>query len=285
MTSPEYFQQQQLAKSSIAHYERSVAKFLAWLDEEQVSPAAFHYNDLMAFMQHIQEQGGSKRTLSGHLTAIRHYCGWLIQEKQRADNPAAGVFIKGLSRSIPVNLLTTEEMDQLYQQYQIQLSVSLGNKIMLGLLVYQGITVAELARLKAHHFLIKDGRVIIRATHHTNERTLILQAHQMHLLQAYLKTNRQKEGYLFIEGRKRQVSEHNINNRLQYMFGQLRQLNPKVTSAKQFRMSVITSWLKKQSLREVQYLAGHKYVSSTSRYQTTNLDDLQQALKDHHPLK
>jgi integrase/recombinase XerD len=50
-------------------------------------------------------------------------------------------------------------------------------------------------------------------------------------------------------------------------------------------MSVITNWLKKHSLRETQYLAGHKYVSSTARYQTTNLDDLQQALKDHHPLQ
>lgn len=69
------------------------------------------------------------------------------------------------------------------------------------------------------------------------------------------------------------------------MFHQLRQLNATVISAKQIRMSVITNWLKKYSLRETQYLAGHKYVSSAARYQTTNLDDLQQALKDHHPLK
>jgi integrase/recombinase XerD len=176
-------------------------------------------------------------------------------------------------------------MDLLYQQYKIQLHVSDGNKIMLGLLIYQGITVAEIMRLKAHHFLIKDGRVIIKGTHHTGERKINLEAHQINLLQQYIKASKDKEGYLFIEPRRKQVSPTNISNRLQYMFYQLKELNPKVVSAKQIRMSVITHWLKKHSLRETQYLAGHKYVSSTARYQTTNLDDLQQALKDHHPLK
>jgi site-specific recombinase XerD len=285
MTFTEYLLAQKLAASSLKHYSRSIDRFLQWLEDEQISPGSFHYNDLMAFIQHMQECGASKRTVSGSLTAIRHYCSYLIHEKQRTDDPAAGVFIKGLNRSVPVNLLTTEEMDTLYQQYGIQLNVHISNKIMLGLLVYQGLTVAELMRLKAHHFLMKDGRVIIKGTHHTNERTLSLQAHQVHLLQQYLKQNTHKEGYLFTEARKQQVSSHNIGNRLQYMFHQLRQLNPKVISAKQIRMSVITHWLKKHSLRETQYLAGHKYVSSTERYQTTNLDDLQQALKDHHPEK
>jgi integrase/recombinase XerD len=285
MTFSEYLQSQKLANSSMKHYNRSIDRFLQWLEGEQISPGSFHYNDLMAFIQHMQECGASKRMVNGSLTAIRHYCAYLIKQKQRTDNPAAGVFIKGLNRSVPVNLLTTEEMELLYQQYQIQLNVHISNKIMLGLLVYQGLTVAELMRLKAHHFLMKDGRVNIRGTHHTNERTLSLQAHQMHLLQQYLKQNKHKEGCLFTEGRKQAVSKHNIGNRLQYMFYQLRQLNPKVISAKQIRLSVITSWLKKHSLRETQYLAGHKYVSSTARYQTTNLDDLQQALKDHHPEK
>lgn len=127
--------------------------------------------------------------------------------------------------------------------------------------------------------------MIIKGTHHTNERTLTFQAHQMHLLQQYLKTNKDKDGFLFIEAWKHQVSDHNINNRLQWMFHLLCELNPKVVNARQIRMSVITKWLKKHPLRETQYLAGYIYMSSTARYQTTNLDDMQQALKNHHPQK
>jgi integrase/recombinase XerD len=37
--------------------------------------------------------------------------------------------------------------------------------------------------------------------------------------------------------------------------------------------------------RKVQYKAGHRYVSTTERYQAGNLEDLQEALNIHHPLK
>ena len=71
---------------------------------------------------------------------------------------------------------------------------------------------------------------------------------------------------------------------MQYMLGQLRQLNPKVINAAQLRSSVIAHWLKGNHLRQVQYMAGHKYVSSTQRYQLTTLDDLKSELQQHHPM-
>ncbi len=36
---------------------------------------------------------------------------------------------------------------------------------------------------------------------------------------------------------------------------------------------------------KVQYMAGHKYVSSTERYRTDNPEDLQKELEKYHPLK
>lgn len=60
---------------------------------------------------------------------------------------------------------------------------------------------------------------------------------------------------------------------------------PCLNSLAQIRASVITSWLKNYNLREVQYMAGHKYVSSIERYRTDNLEDLQKELEKYHPLK
>lgn len=71
----------------------------------------------------------------------------------------------------------------------------------------------------------------------------------------------------------------NIKNSL-YDFNQaLRKLNPKYKNAAQIRQSVITEWLKEKDLRTVQYMAGHKYVSSTERYQTSNLEDLKDIIR------
>jgi len=52
----------------------------------------------------------------------------------------------------------------------------------------------------------------------------------------------------------------------------------------QIRQSVITEWLKEKNLRTVQYMAGHRYISSTERYKTSNLEDLKDALNKHHLL-
>ncbi len=49
-------------------------------------------------------------------------------------------------------------------------------------------------------------------------------------------------------------------------------------------MSVIAQWLRAKDLRVVQYLSGHKYVSSTERYQASHLSALQAELAHFHPL-
>jgi len=104
-------------------------------------------------------------------------------------------------------------------------------------------------------------------------------------LQAYIKSNKFKTGPLLQENKKRKASDNNIVNQVGGMMRQLRQLNAKVIDAKQIRSSVITNWLKQYNLRQVQYMAGHRYVSSTQRYKLTNMDDLQNALQQYHPLK
>ncbi|HTN06660.1 tyrosine-type recombinase/integrase [Agriterribacter sp.] len=285
MTFTAYLQQKQYSKATVSRYTEGVENFLTWLHGEDIKPETFTYTELLDFMRYCQTKGISKRSVHNILCMVRHYCNYLTGEGKRTDNPAAGVFIKGLIRKLPTNLLSIEELEELYKQYSVQLNVDSSKKIMLGLMIYQGVTVGEIMRLQRHHFKLKDGKVFINGTKRTNERLLNLQAVQITELQSYLNANKFREGALFREQIKKPVSESNINNRLQYMFKQLKQLNPKVINAKQIRGSVITAWLRKNHLRQVQYMAGHKYVSSTMRYQANNLDDLKSELGQHHPMK
>jgi integrase/recombinase XerD len=284
MTFTAYLQQKQYSKATVSRYTEGIENFLTWLHREDIKAALFTYNELLDFMRYCHSKGISKRSVHNILCMIRHYCNYLISEGRRHDNPAAGVFIKGLIRKLPTNLLSTEELEELYKQYSIQLSVDSSKKIMLGLMIYQGVTVGEIMRLQRHHFKLKDGKVFINGTKRTGERTLHLHAVQMPELQNYLNANKFREGALFCEQIKKPLSERNINNRIKYMFDQLRKLNAKVINAKQIRSSVITAWLRKNHLRQVQYMSGHKYVSSTMRYQANNLDDLQSELERHHPM-
>jgi integrase/recombinase XerD len=76
-----------------------------------------------------------------------------------------------------------------------------------------------------------------------------------------------------------------IKNSIMHLIRALQQVNPNVKSAAQIRQSVITEWLKIKDLRTVQHMAGHRNVSTTERYQSNNLEDLEEALNLHHPLE
>ena len=285
MNFTEYLQQKKLSASTVKAYTRRSNYFLAWLQQEDSSVENFTYNDVLDFMRYCTDEQKSKRNIHALLGTVRHYSNYLILQSKRNDNPAAGIFIKGLSRKLPINLLSVEEMEELFKQYSIQLNVDSSKKIMLGLMIYQGLMGGELMRIESQHIKIKEGKIFIKGTKRTNERLLDLQALQITELQNYLNANKFKEGAMFTEQKLKILSEKNVKNRVQYMFDQLKKLNPKVINAKQIRSSVITEWLRKNNLRQVQYMAGHKYVSSTERYQTNNLDDLQNELQQHHPMK
>lgn len=129
-----------------------------------------------------------------------------------------------------------------------------------------------------------EGRIHVPPVNKNSGRVLALQPHQILDLQEYVLVIRPK-----LQSRSKRLFTgrndiENLKNSLLYLNHALRKINPKVKNAVQIRQSVITEWLKEKDLRTVQYMAGHRYVSSTERYQTTNLEDLKEALNKHHPL-
>lgn len=270
-----YLQQKKCGPSTIKKYERYQQEFMHWIEKENLDAATLHYSDLLEYIRYLQDKEKSKGSMALQLSVVRHYFNYLITENKRSDNPAAGVFIKGRTRKLPSGLLSMEELELLYQQYYLQLHVQEYKKLMVGLLVYQGITVGELNRIRAKDIRINEGKIFIKGTARSNERLLSLHVNQLLSIKQYLDKNRFAE-LLF--------TDPNISKKIEYMFSQLNELNKKVINAKQIRSSVIIQWLKQYNLRQVQYMAGHKYVSSTERYQLNHIDDLSTAIKDHHPM-
>ena len=89
---------------------------------------------------------------------------------------------------------------------------------------------------------------------------------------------RQPTDYFIVSTR--QNKPHSIVSEL---VKKLKKHSPKVKSIDQLRGSRIAIWLKNHNLRQVQHKAGHRYVSSTERYQMQYLEDLQKDLVKYHP--
>lgn len=277
-----YLHQKKCSLSTIRKYQRDQHEFIQWLEREHLDASSLGYNELLDYIRYLQDSGKSKGLINTRLCAVRHYMNYLISKKQRSDNPAAGVFIKGRIRKLPSGLLSTEEMELLYNQYSLQLHVEDYKKIMLGILIFQGVTIGELLHIRTKDIKLHEGKIVIKGKSKSNERLLPLHVNQLISLKQYLDKNKFMN-YLFAEPGQNQYG--NMVSRIQYMFGQLQELNKKVINAKQIRSSVITNWVKQYNLRQVQYMAGHKYVSSTERYQLNNIDDLKNEVQQHHPMK
>jgi len=280
-----------------------VGDFLQWLDQEHLQWEQARYNDLLNYIDYCRLNGESKKLVNNKLRSIRNFYWYQKEMDPTIHNPALHLMIRGEYHRLPSGNLDYKTLEKLYDNYSKKTLRDKRNKVILGLLIYQGVTTGELQRMELGHVQLKKGRIFIQGTRKTGSRYLQLQPHQILEIDAYLKRVRPR--ILKGTGKKRparkpdQVNRELISERmfcsmggsedlrstLLHMFRNLRRDHPEIQNAKQIRSSVITHWLKHYNLRQVQYMAGHKYVSSTERYQMNNLDKLQGQLEKFHPLE
>jgi len=281
----EYLISEGLKPDTAGQHEKHARCFLAWVTEAGLAPEQITYREILDFVDAQRLKGRSVNHLNRMLVSLRYYFRHGIKHSGAQHNPAAGVTLKGSIRTIPRDLLTRQELEALYHDYEIKDDRTHRNKVIVGLLTIQGLTRLELETLRPEHMKLREGKVHVPCTGKLNARVLTLAPHQIVDLSEYIEHVRPRLQH----GSERLFCGRNslerLSNSLLHLNHALRKINPKVKNAVQIRQSVITEWLKEKDLRLVQYMAGHRYVSSTERYQTSNLEDLKEALARHHPLK
>lgn len=297
-----YLQELGNGKGTIRQKSNYAGYFLNWLEAENLNPEDTRYNDLLNFIGHCKLEGKSKKHINSKLRAARNYYNYLKTITPEIANPAANLYLKGARQKLPSNIIGIERLEKLYQDYPATDTRAKRNRVILGLLVYQGVTTGELKQLDVSHVKLRKGKIYIPGNRRRNSRFLELKPCQVLELHEYLTETRpqilneiskpkparkpdrinksiiQNQLFISING------SENIKNSLLHMFRKIRKENPGIMHPKQIRASVITNWLKNYNLREVQYFAGHKHVYSTERYQLNQLDNLQRKIDKYHPL-
>lgn len=292
-------------ENTIRQYLNYTACFLEWMKENDQTENQIKYPKLLQYINHCKDKNDSTRLINRKLASIRKYYEYLELNGKATRNPASGLFLKGKKSGIPNNLLTKEELQQTYESYITYDLRTARNKAIISLIINQALTTGELQRLEPGNLKLKSGKIEIPGTKSTGGRTLELEANQIIELQEYLLVTRTEILKALKEspnwsGRKVKKPDFtkletqlfislngavSIKNSLLHLTTALKKINPKIRDLRQLRQSVITEWLKTEDVRKVQYKSGHKHVSTTERYQTNNLEDLQEALNQHHPLK
>jgi integrase/recombinase XerD len=272
-------------KNTANDYNKLIEKkFKLYLHENQLDIENLEHENLMEYIRYRKSHGVQAKTINLELKKINH-----LLEFKGLPNIAEPIRLKGIQRRIPHDLFTEKQLDNIYQKfpesknYWTHENTLKTYHLILGLRIYQGLQEQELAKIEINHLQLDKGKIYVPSTKRTNKRILDLTPFQILPLYEYLLTERTSldediEGnYLFHKKR--------LIRGMSRIKAMINRYEPRLKSMAQIRASVITNWLKHYNLREVQYMAGHKYVSSTERYRTDNLEDLQKELEKYHPLK
>lgn len=288
--------------STTRRYVKDAELFIKWTEQENVPIPNVSYSDVLHYIQG-KRKTVKQRTISTNVNSIKHYFNFLSLSDQNLENPTTQIQIRGIKRKILYDILSKKELESLYNNFEIPDESSKDrnqnwfktsvlalkrNKVILGLMIFQGLGTQELGRLTEKDLKLREGKVYIAGGRKSNERTMKLEAHQvLDIMEYTLKTRseilqltgKQSEKLFISAG-----SSKHFRSIMQKLMQRLHKQSSKVTSAKQVRASVITHWLKIHNLRETQYMAGHRYVSSTEAYLINDLDDLLEDIVKFHPI-
>jgi site-specific recombinase XerD len=287
-TFEEYLRAHKLRESTVKGHLQDLERFKKWSEEKSIHPDKASYNDLLSFVQEAQQRGVSNSSINIHLNSIGKYVDYLKEEGIRGDNPAKELRIKNSYKKVLQNLLSPEQLEQLYESYQNRPEWTFKgtwkelhhrNVIMLGLMIFQGTDTATLKKLETSHIHLSKGTVYIPSTSRGNSRVLKLHSLQILPIQHYLQQRS------FSKETSEKLFDCKLTYAISWLMKTLKTSNSGFKNINQIRSSVIMNWLKIYNIRQVQYMAGHKHISSTERYKEEDLEILQQQVNRFHPLK
>jgi site-specific recombinase XerD len=288
----DYLQARRFMQSTINGHLLNVGYFLKWIENNGVHEAEnLQYTDLLNYVNYEQKQNKDVSTINLRISSISKYFEFLKEEGLVNRNPARTLRIKGKVKTIIQNPLSYDELLQLYNNYKalektvpnhLQEKTTLAhqrNIIIVGLLIWQGLHSGELEKLETNHINLNEGIIYIPSTTRSNSRELKLSSQQIITLHTYIHGGVRdkficKSEFLFAG---------NLHNIINLLLEELKGINPQIKNGQHIRASVILYWLRQHNKRQVQYMAGHKYIHSTEAYEVQELETLTDQLEKHHP--
>lgn len=284
--SLESYLNQKLSNGTAKRYQREIERYI----EAVENPIKADLKEITTYIGSKRNQYKNPQTLQVILCSIKHYYQYLIEINRRKGHPCKYLKLKDKSsRDIQLQeLFTNEELALLLKRKERYSLLINKNKIIISLLIYQGLTTGNIVNLKLQDIDLDKAEITILSNARQNGRTLKLKANQIMWFYKYI--NKDRPRLLKVETQKLIINKQGAaetGEGVSYLIETLkplfmdRNLNPKT-----IRQSVITNLLKLgHDLRLVQVFAGHKTPSTTEKYKQTATEELKTEVLKYHPLQ
>ncbi len=148
-----------LAKNSIDAYRRDLQRLGEDLEEAGSDLRTAGVQDLQQHLRKLRKHGLSPRSVARALASFRGFYAYLIEDRQRKDNPSIHLLAPKTWQQLPKVLSETQVADLLAAP-DLAKALGVRDKAMLELLYASGLRVSELVGLELSQMRLDQGFLI-----------------------------------------------------------------------------------------------------------------------------
>jgi len=270
-------------------YIDDVNKLISFLEFSYpgISLSSIKTNHLSAFINWIVEIGLSATSQARIISGIKSFFTYLLIENVIQSDPSELLITPRIKRKLP-EVLSVEEIDELFKQIDLSKPEGQRNRAMLETLYSSGLRVSELVNLLSSQIHFEEGFLNVIGKGN-KERLVPIGSEALKHLSIYGKEIRYHidikpgfEGVFFLNNRGRKLSRvmvFTIIKNLAALAGINKNISPHT-----FRHSFATHLVEGGAdLRAVQEMLGHESITTTEIYTHLDRNYLKEVITRFHP--
>lgn len=278
-----------LAANSIEAYLADINKLQQFFEikERNTSPTQVTQQDLIDFLEFINELGMSAFTQARMVSGLKSFFKFLIYEEVITKDPSELIEPPKLGRKLP-DTLDLPEIEALFEGIDLSKPEGQRNRAMLETLYSSGLRVSELINLKISNIHEEIGFLRVVGKGNKERLVPIGRSALKHIrifrdeIRVHIDVKAGFEDHLFVTRRGKAISRvmvFMIIKELAAHIGLKKNISPHT-----FRHSFATHLIEGGAdLRAVQEMLGHESITTTEIYTHLDRDYLKQVITQYHP--
>ncbi len=273
-----------LREKTVAAYGADLRRYLLYLQEHALAdPAEVLREDLLDYLIFLRQEGLSARSVARHLSAIRGFHRFLVEEGVAAANPADTLESPRLLQVLP-KALSPSDVEALLQAPDPSTPEGTRDAALLEMFYSCGLRISELADLQLRDVLLDEAELRVRGKG-GKTRIVPLGERARGRVAAWLRSRPEfepRDAALLLTRRGRRMSRTAVWVRVKHHAsgaGIRQNVTPHM-----LRHSFATHLLDNGAdLRAVQEMLGHADIGTTQIYTHVSTERLARAHRDFHP--
>lgn len=274
-----------LSEKTLYAYASDIRKYLAHLDEKQISNANdVLREDILDHLIALRNEGLSARSAARNLSSIRGFHLFLCQEHVTESNPTEGIDSPRIAQSLP-HVLSHIEIEFLLTGPDIRTNEGIRDSAILELFYSCGLRISELANIPLRNISLNESSIRVHGKG-SKVRLVPLGSRAIERIHLWLNLRgslKVKDDALFLSLRGGKRMSRTSVWRVVKRYARAANIQQNVTPH-MLRHSFATHLVDNGAdLRSVQEMLGHSDIATTQIYTHVSSERLQRSHRNFHP--